>query len=255
MAETQEIEVYVEEPRRYSIARVIAPFNKGKKAVESARGGKFRIPSTCLNQQAREERGYQDDVSRNGNWVREGVYRQKENNVLTSTGLAYLHPDEAVLAHSNGKEYTLEACTQDEIEKAIAEGLIILPEYLDENGNLKIPCSDFGSNQYGLFFFGGKGTDKEKSDRAKASGAWLINSPEKTTEVVVYLDGEDYSRKIGKDYANQMWFRGLGYRSELNGDRDWSRYLHYGNRVLGVFDNFDNFKYSSVVAAPEALTF
>ena len=240
MVKEQEIEMYVERSRRYSIAKASAPFNKGKRAVESAEGGKFRMPAIWLNQQVREERGYQDDVSRNGNWVLEGaLYRQKADNVLTRTGLACLHPDEAVLAHSQGREYTLEACTQDEIDKAVAEGLTIAPKDLKRNGNLVIPCNDFGSNKYGLFFFGGEGTEKERSDRAKASGLWLIDSPEKIKELTILLDDKNYSQGIGKDYANQMWFRSLADRSELFGYRGWiwSRLLHYDSRVLGVNDS------------------
>ena len=88
----------VEKPGRYFIAR--------------AEGGKFRIPATWLNQQVREERGYQDNVSRNGNWVLGGVlYRQKADNILTRTGLCYLHLNKTVIAHSQRREYTLEACT------------------------------------------------------------------------------------------------------------------------------------------------
>ena len=237
MAKEQGIEVSIEEPRRYSIAKASAPFNKGKRAVESAEGGKFRMPATWLNQQVREERGYQDDVSRNGNWVLEGVLYAKNKRILTPTGLPYLHPDEAVSAHSQGREYTLEGCTQEKIDKAVAEGLEVKASDLNSDGNLAIPCDDFGSNRYGLFFFGGKGADKEKSDRAKKSGLWLINSPEKIKEVIVYLDGKDYSAIIGKDYANQMWFRGLGGRSGFGGSSDWDLAFHCDDGVLGVNDS------------------
>lgn len=38
----QEAEVYVEKPRRYIIAKVLAPFNRGKRLIESAcRGWKI----------------------------------------------------------------------------------------------------------------------------------------------------------------------------------------------------------------------
>jgi len=237
MKSMAEDEPYVEKPRRYSITKALVPFNKGKEAVESVEGGKFRVPATWLNQQVREERGYQDDVSRYGNWVLEGVlYRQKADNVFTRTGLPYLHPDEAVSAHSQRREYTLEACTQDEIDKAVAEGLIIDPGDLKINAILVIPCSDFGSNKYSLFFFGGKGTEKERSDRAKASGLWLIDSPKKIKEFTIFLNDKNYSQSIGEDYANQMWFRSLGDRSGLDGDRYWGRGLHYYHGVLGVLN-------------------
>jgi len=237
MVKEQGIEVYVEKPRRYSIAKALAPFNKGKRAVESVEGGKFRIPATWLDQQVREERGYQDDVSKNGNWVLEGDLYVKDKRILTPTGLPYLHPDEAVLAHSQGREYTLEGCTQDEIDKAIAEGLEIKASDLNSDENLGIPCNDFGSNRYGLFLFGGKGTDKERSDRAKKSGLWLIDSSEKINELIVYLDRKGYSNRVGKDYANQMWFRGLDGGSGLLGSRAWDRGLRVDGRVLGVNDS------------------
>ncbi len=203
-----------------------------------AEGGKFKIPAVWLNQQVRQERGYEDDVSENGNWVKEGVlYRQKANNVFTRTGLPYLHPEEAVLAHSEGREYTLEGCTQDEIDKAVAEGLEIAPEDLDKDGNVVIPCSELGSNKYGLWLFGGKGTDNERSNRARESGLWLIDSPKKITQLKIYLNNKKYSEDIGRDYANQMWFRRLGddYWSDLYGDDSYLR-GGYG-RVRGVYDS------------------
>lgn len=232
-----EVEVYAEEPRRYLISRAVAPFNKGKEAVELAGGGKFRIPRVWINQQAREERGYQDDISRNGNWVKEGILYSQDKRVITPTGLCYLHADKFVKAHKQGREYTLEGCTQEEIDQAIAEGLEIKASDLNKNGNLAIPCADFGSNRYGLFLFGGNGTDKEISERAKKSGEWLINAPEKINEVVLCLDEQGYSRKLGKDYAAQMWFRGLVDGSGLLGGRLWGRYLPFGDWVLGVFDS------------------
>ena len=186
-----EIEVYVEKPRRYSIARAVSSFARAKQAVESAEGGRFKVPALSVNQQVREERGYQDDVSRNGNWVKEGVLYQGDKRVITPTGLCYLHADEAVQAHQNGREYTLEGCTQDEIDKAVSEGLIIKARDLNRGGHLVIPCTDFGSNEYGLFLFGGKGTDAERSMRAEKSGKWLINAPEKISEVTLYLDGQN----------------------------------------------------------------
>jgi len=234
----EEVKVYAEVPRRCLIAIANARFDKGKLAIESAQGGRFKVPAIWLNQQVREERGYEDDVSRNGNWVKEGVlYRQTANNVFTKIGLPYLHPEEAVLAHLQCREYTLEGCAQDEIDKAIASGLEINPEDLDKNDDLVIPCSDFGSNKYGLFFFGGKGTDSERSNRAKNSGQWLINSPETIEKFVVRLDSKNYSKKIGRDYAYQMWFSSLGYRSELIGGRGWDRSLRCADRMLGVFDS------------------
>ena len=65
--------MYVKEPRRYSIARASGPFDIGKKAVESVKGGRFKIPPVWLSQQVRQEREYEDDVSKNGNWVLPGV--------------------------------------------------------------------------------------------------------------------------------------------------------------------------------------
>ncbi len=238
MGKEQETDVYIEEPRRYLIAKVLAPFNKGKILVESAKGGIFRIPAVWLNQQVRQERGYEDDVSKNGNWVLEGVlYRQKADNVFTRIGLTYLHPEEGVSAHLKKREYTLEGCTRDEIDRAVAEGLKINPKDLDVNGNLVIPCSELGSNKYGLWFFGGKGTDEEKSSRAKKSGLRLIDSPQKITQFIVSLDAKKYSKNVGKDYAVQMWFGGLDLRSVLYGGRNWYRDLHFGGSVLGVSDS------------------
>lgn len=235
----EKVEVYAEEPRRYLIARASASFNKAKKAVESAKGGRFRIPALWINQQAREERGYKDNVSRYGNWVREGILYKRDKKIITPTGLCYLHADKAVEAHEQGREYALKGCTQDEIDRAVAEGLEIKAGDLDANGNLVIPCRDFGLNKYGLFFFGGKGNDKERSERAGKSGEWLINAPQKINEVVLQLDGQNYSRKVGKDYAAQVWFRSLGSRSGLDGrgDWDWVGDLCYAKEVLGVFDS------------------
>lgn len=229
-----EVEVYIEKLRRYLIAKTLAPFNKGKKAVDSAEGGKFKIPRIWLNQQVREERGYEDDVSKNGNWVLEGILYVKDKRIINPTGLSYLHPNEAVKSHSQGGEYTLETCTQDEIERAIANGLEIKADDLDSDGDLVIPCKDFGSNQYSLFLFGGEGKDKEKSKRAENSGEWLIKSPQEINKITLYLDKQKNIKKVGKDYATQMWFRDLNWRSGLVG---WGWGLHCDDRVLGVFDS------------------
>ena len=93
MAKEQEIQVYAEEPRRYLIARASAGFDAGKKAVESAKGGVFRVPAIWLNQQVRQERCYEDDVSRNGNWVREdAVYVPNKGKEL----VRILHPEGSI---------------------------------------------------------------------------------------------------------------------------------------------------------------
>lgn len=233
-------EFLVEKPRRFYVAEgENYSFHLGKVGVESVLDGIFRIPTICANQQAREERGYYNDISQKGNWTREGILYQKRRRVILPTGLCYLHSQETTNAqHEHCGEYTLEGCTSDELDRAISEGLEINVRDLNSDGNLFIPCKDFGSNEYALFLFGGCGDEIEKSRRAEASGQWLIDSPEKIKEISLNL--HRYSAEIDrKDYATQVWFGGLKNNSEIRGDFSWSvpathRLDH--RRILGIFD-------------------
>lgn len=225
---------YVDKPRRFVVAHVTGPFDSGKAFIESQEGGKFRVPSAHIAQLAREERGPEEDIFKNGHWVKEGVlYRKGSPDVLLPTGLPYMHPVEATKAHKSGKEYCLEDATQEGIDKAVAEGLEIKASDLDESGNLVIPCSRFGDNEYALILFGGKGDDAAKSARAREAGFWIKDARTKPQAITIYLDGKPYTSQVG-NHANQLWFYGVDHDSDFRGD---GRDLTYDYRVLGVSDS------------------
>lgn len=122
------------------------PFDEGKAQLE-AQG--FAIPFAYENGKLRMERGYNDDVSRNGNWVREGpLYLKGDNTRLLRTGLPFLRPEDATNAHRINKEYTY--LYPKEVEKARAEGLEVKPKDLNKDGSILIPCKTMGSDKFGI---------------------------------------------------------------------------------------------------------
>ncbi len=204
------------------------PFNQGKAELE--REG-FEIPSTWRNTELRIKEGYKSNISTNGNWVKEGpLYLKGDNTRLLPIGLPFKNPIGATNAHRNGGEYT--SLNAQEVEQARAEGLEVNPKDLNEKGNIVIPTRRFGSDKYGIWSFGGEGTDEEKSKRAQNYGDWLLNSPFKIESINVYLDNANYTEGVG-DHANQFWLCGVvGVgRSGLVGG---SRGRDYYDRVLGV---------------------
>ena len=208
------------------------PFDEARRAMIEA--GFEDIP-LWLNAFLREQQGYDSFISQNGNWIKEGVlYTPKENTRLLSGGLCLLAPEKATQAHRECREYTLEDISQEEIEKARAEGLEIDSKDLDKDRYLRIPTNRFNLDKYAVLLFGGEGTDGEKSKRTQTYGDWLQASPQKIKQITLYLNNREYIDNLNKPYANHLWFYYLGNNSDLNGD---NRSLNYDSRVRGVLKN------------------
>ena len=101
-----------------------------------------------------------------------------------------------------------------------------------------------GSDKFGVFFFGGKGSDSDKSKKAQNYGNWLLNLPYKIHNISVCLDKKEYTEKVG-DNANQFLLRGINGRvneSELDGSVN----LGCNYRLHGVLNEASLQKYTKI---------
>src|SRR3989338_1186058 len=202
--------VYDIKPRIADSAYVEAPFDEGKKMLEEAG---YRIISAEENARLRIQEGKEADISKNGNWTREGfVYVPNEAYVyLTKASPIMENPSEATQAHKAGKEfYPL----IEQIQRAI-ENSVKIP-YTQK----PIPTDRFGENDITLFAFG---------QNAQVYGDFLRNGEPQINEISVYL--VDKSNVKEKAFARQLWLGFLDYRSDLSGNYGSLNCL---NRVRGV---------------------
>jgi hypothetical protein len=189
-------------PRGIASAYVDAPFDEGKTELES---NGYSIISLEENAKLRMQEGRNSDVSRNGNWVREGVlYVPSKGKFLTKNSPIMANAKEATECHRNGTEFYL---TDEQVERSL-DGAVMLDEK-------DIPTNRFGEHVATVYAFG---------DNAKDYGEFLKEVG--IDEMPVYLaNNED------KLFARQLWFRSLDNRSVLVGD---SRSLGCDYRVRGV---------------------
>ena len=191
-------------PRGIASAYVVAPFDDGKLAL-AKRG--YNIISLQENAVLRMQEGAGEDVSENGNWVREGVVYVPEKGVyLTKNSPIMANAKKAINAHRNGQDFYL---TEEQVERSL-EGAVKLT-------NKAIPTNKFGENEITVYAFG---------EDAKRYGEFLKKA--KIDEMPIWLTSIQE-----KPFARQMWFQGLGdfYRSGLVGN-NWD--LHNDDRVRGV---------------------
>src|SRR3989344_9379505 len=86
-------------------AYVEAPFDKGKEALEEAG---YRIISLQENAQLRMQEGQDAFVSRNGNWVKEGIiYVPNKGKFLTKNSPIMVNVEEATNCNRNSRNFYL----------------------------------------------------------------------------------------------------------------------------------------------------
>lgn len=175
-------------PTGVESAVVYAPFDKAKEALEN-KG--YRIISLEENAKLRIQQGKNHYVSKNGNWVREGViYTPDKRIFLTKNSPIMQNPREATNAHSKGNEYFL---TEEQVEQALQDSVKLSGE--------SIPTNRFKDNEVTAFSFG---------DVAGDYGLFLKEAGIK--EMPVYL-----ANVSDRPFARQLWFGVLGYWSDLDG--------------------------------------
>lgn len=189
-------------PRGMASAYINAPFDTGKKELEKQG---YKIISLEENAKLRMQEGKDAFISRNGNWVKEGViYVPNEGRFLTKVSPIMESPKKATNCHRNGQDYYL---TDKQVERALEDSVLI--------SDKPIPTNRFADNKITAYAFG---------DSAKQYGEFLREAGIK--EMPIWLANIEST-----PFVRQLWFNFLGYGSELVG---YDRYLCCGYGVRGV---------------------
>ena len=184
-------------------ACIDAPFDEGKEALEQK---DYSIISLEENAALRRQQGKESPVSKNGNWVREGViYVQNKGTFLTKSSPIMANPKEATACNRKGQWYYL---TDKQVEESL-EGSIMFPK------ERELPTDRLGEIELTSYAFG---------NEAKDYGLFLKDAGIKELSILLANIEET-------PFAVQLWFRGLGDRSELDGN---GRGLDGNYRVRGV---------------------
>lgn len=202
--EGMEISVDIK-PTGVESAVVYAPFDKAKETLEN-KG--YRIISLEENAKLRIQQGREHNISKNGNWTREGFIYTPKKIFLTKNSPIMENPKEATECHRKGVEYCL---TDEQIERALENSV----EIKDKS----IPTDKFGENELTAFAFG---------EVAEDYGRFLKEVGIK--EMPIYLTNY-LTNPSDKSFSRQVWFGNLGYRSLLGGN---GGDLDCGNRLRGV---------------------
>ena len=183
-------------------AYVEGPFDEG---LQTLTDNGYSLISLEQNARLRMQEGASAYVSRNGNWVREGViYVPKKGSFLTKKSPILAHAKEATDCHRNGEEFYL---TREQAKGSL-EGSVPLS---DES----VPTNRFNEDPRTVYAFGKVADDYGKFLRGQG-----------ITEMLVYLTSAQ-----DKPFARQLWFGGLDCRSDLDG---YYRGLCGGRWVRGV---------------------
>ena len=178
-----------------------APFDKGKKALED-KG--YKLISLHDNALLRIQQGKNHDISRNGNWVREGVlYVPNKGRFLTKNSPIMDNAKETTACHRKGEDFYL---TEEQVEEALKDSIKLESK--------PIPTNRFKDDDITAFAFGDVAEDYGlflKDAEIEVMPIWLADIQE-------------------KPFAKQIWFSDLGNGSGLNGGRS----LYCGNGVRGV---------------------
>ena len=183
-----------------------------------------RIITLAENARLRIQEGINSDISRNGNYTREGfLYVPGQPNKLVRKSPILDSPVEATQAHRYGNEFYI---SQEQLEQVIGSGFYEL-----QDKTFYIPTNRFKEEGLTVFAFGtteGKNLNQDQRD-AEEYGLFLKEAGIK--EMPVWLVDRDYVNRQKGPFARQLWFDGLDSGSSLNGD-DWG--LNCDCRVLGV---------------------
>lgn len=127
--------------RKIVSASITASFDYGKKLLENEG---YRIISLQENARLRIYEGINANVSREGNWVREGViYVPGKGAYLTKNSPIMAHAKKAVNCHDKGPDFYL---TNAQLEQSLADSVRLIGQ--------PILTKDFGSNEITVYAFG-----------------------------------------------------------------------------------------------------
>ena len=169
-------------------AYVVAPFDV---ALSTLKEAGYEPISLEQNAKLRMQEGQESYVSRQGNWVREGVLYTPDKRVLLTKNSPILeNAVEATQAHRSGNWFYV---TDEQVEKARENSV-------DLKGK-EVPTNRFADDARTVFMFG---------ESAKDYGNFLREN--RINEIPIFL-----SCTQNKPYVNQVWFRYLDGRSFLNG--------------------------------------
>ena len=142
------------QPRGIASAYINLPFDEGQETLQKQG---YPIISLEDNAQLRIQEGKEADVSRNGNWVREGVlYVPKKGIFLTKKSPILANAREATQCHRQGQDYYL---TDEQVEQALDGAMEITVT--------SIPVHDLHNHPSTAYGFG---------NNAKAYGEFLTEA-------------------------------------------------------------------------------
>jgi hypothetical protein len=192
---------------------VYAPLDK---ALEALTGEGYDIISLAQNSQLRIQQGKDADISRNGNWTREGViYFPNGKPKLVRNSPILDSAKEATQAHKSREEFYP---SQNQIDQALVDSIDFPQE------NIKIPTDRLSEEALTVWAFGG---EKE----ARTYGEFLREAGIK--EMPVWLVNKNRISRQNSPFARQIWFKYLGDGSGLGG---YARSIMHGyaGRLCGV---------------------
>jgi len=199
------------------ILYVEAPFDKALEAIES-KGGKIITAKQLAD--ARMQYDADNSLSTNGSYIKEGnlfVPNNKHKRILLRNSLVLKNPTEATEAHRNGKEYAIPG-TVDSILGKLKEG----KDYIVLDSLDAVPTDRFGEDERMKFLFG---------ESAQDYGLWLKDKGNVSKTGFYNFRDDSYIDKQEGLFAGQLWLRGLGDGSDIDG---YGRFLDSNCRVCGV---------------------
>lgn len=199
------IDVQPEKQYNLKSAYVEAPFDKAKAELEKEG---YRIISLEENAKLRMQKGKNAFISQNGNHVQEAVIHDKAKGIfLTKYPIIIKNAEKATDCHRHGNEFFID---KEQTENALKDSA-----KFPKTENYSIPTDRFGEDEITDFAFG---------KIAKDYGLFLKDAG--INEMPVW-----FASLKDKPFARQLWLRGRGSGSDLDG---YGRYLDYNCRVRGV---------------------
>jgi hypothetical protein len=178
-------------------AVVYAPFDKAQKKLKYA---DYSIISLAQNAQIRMEQGAGSDVSRSGNYVREGViYVPNGTPRLVRHSPVLKAAEKATKAHRQGKEFFP---TKAQLEEALSDSVDF------PNQNTNIPTNRFDEEELTVYAFGNE-------EQARSYGEFLREAGIK--EMPVWIENASNVNKQSKPFTRQLWLSNLDDGSILDG--------------------------------------
>ena len=186
----------IQQGRLYS-AYVNLPFDEG---IDALREEKYEIISLEKNAILMMQEGPKADISRYGNWVKEGViYLPKDGAYLTKNSPILENAFDATNANREGNWFYI---NRDQVDSALEDSVIL------RRGKTKIPTNRFGEDKITVFAFGKKAS--------KLFGEHLWENGISAISMFIIPSGSNQK----EPFATQMWSRGIcdGEGSGLYGD-------------------------------------